>query len=62
MSDFKGYRVVAVRPLLHGGMHRTPWTRWLTREQATRIATKHAAEQAGYDVRVESRRGALYTV
>jgi|LakMenEpi03Aug12_release.lakeMendotaPanAssembly.Ray.scaffolds.fasta_scaffold2908526_1 hypothetical protein len=62
VSDYKGYRVVAATFAGFGNTHITPWTRWLTREQAMSAGVKWASNHPAHEVRVQSKRGALYKV
>jgi hypothetical protein len=62
MSDYKGYRVVVLTPLRNGGTHRTPWSRWMPREDAVRVWDKWRRDEPGRILAVESKRGALSQV
>jgi hypothetical protein len=59
---FKGYRVVVLTPMRNGALHRTPWTRWMPREDAMRVREAWSKDQPGRTLAVESKRGALYGV
>ena len=59
---FAGYRVVVLTPLRNSGMHRTPWTRWMPREDAVRMWESIRQSERGRWFAVESKRGALSQV
>ena len=59
---FAGYRVVVLTPLANGGEHRTPWSRWMPREDAVRTWDAMRRTEPGRILAVESKRGALSQV
>jgi len=59
---FAGYRLVVLTPLANGGDHRTPWSRWMTREQAEHMLAYRRQTEPGRTLAIESKRGVLYGV
>jgi hypothetical protein len=59
---FAGYRIVVLTPLANGGEHRTPWSRWLSRDLAENALTYRRQVEPGRTLAIESKRGVLYGV
>ena len=56
---FKGYRVVVITPMRDGAFHRTPWSIWMTNEDAVQAWAAWRNKELGRWFAVESKRGAL---
>ena len=59
---FRGYRVVVITPMANGTFHRTPWSVWMTRDDAVRVWDARRRTEPGRWLAVESKRGALSQV
>lgn len=58
---FKGYRVVHISTSFNGNVSRSPFTRWMSKDDALHFARSLKGDEKGL-VYMESKRGALYPI